>query len=415
MAILLSSLPALEQGLVPLEQIGRAAPLASSSPYPLLRVLLSQAMEQAAIAQNGLCLTDLSDPEARRILALIRRVEARQAASLNALLPFQGKIGEQLLYAAALTLELCGALAQPMSDGPVRRLLDFLLPEYLDEVYRLVNARAFRTGLREQPPFSGYIEIMPGRPLIACHRHPFDSAGSPAAAPASREEAALLLLSAAEREKGRLALLAAADTADDLERIFLPELALLSEQHESQLLSRLPAASPLERLLRLHGLERWLYASCAEAADSGAALSALAQAEQAHEAAHEKKLAELLFALEGKEAPPLSFPLLSALGPNKGYIRETLQSIGVTALRDQFVPAGALPQGADFHRYQRRVIPRPEQAPSHRLLERTIEAFGTDLRYEIAPHPVELLRNRGRDEIRLGRSSGCCISPPPVL
>ena len=42
-------------------------------------------------------------------------------------------------------LELCAALAQRMGASPVRNRMDEILPEYLDEVYRLVNARAYQS------------------------------------------------------------------------------------------------------------------------------------------------------------------------------------------------------------------------------------------------------------------------------
>lgn len=101
------------------------------------------------------------------------------------------------------------------------------------------------------------------------------------------------------------------------------------------------------------------------------------------------------------ETPPRLLPPL-ALSSCKGYIRDTLSAVGETLVRGRRVPVGALPPGADFFRY-RRVSPNAELLPFHLVVQRRIDALGCDYRFEIAPHPVEALRRRDRDETGIGR------------
>ena len=393
--------PALEQGLYPLHKLQDPLPLPEDVPYPLLQVFLSAALEQAGTGLALAALTEAPDRELRQALSLISRVEARQAASLAHLPASAQEMASQAVFRGFLSLEATAALAQRMGPGPVREALCFLLPEYLDELYRLSNALMLLSGAPARLLLQGYGEIMPGRPLIACHRHPFDGVRSPQAD--LPKEMALTALAAAEAAKGRFYLTAVSlkgmGEAEDL----LEELALLSQDHETQLLSLLPRRGALARLYLLLATEKWLYDSWAQACPPEDPAIAFFQRERDHEEAALRRLREEAARL-GTPLPelPALGPLWS-LGPNKGFVRETLESVGQTLCRGRETPVGQLPRNADFFRYQKRVCPDPETEPGHRIAARMIALSGSDYRYEIAPHPVEALRNRTRDETRLGR------------
>ena len=108
--------------------------------------------------------------------------------------------------------------------------------------------------------------------------------------------------------------------------------------------------------------------------------------------------------LETGASPSIpSFPAPLALHSQKGYIRETLLNVGVTLRRGTAVPVGSLKKGADFFRYQKKFCPDPDLIPSHRVISKIIAKNGMDYRYELAPHPIELMRIRDHDHFDIGR------------
>ena len=389
--------PALEQRLCPLDQDRRCHPDQASSPYPRLQMMLCLALEKESQTRLLETLPMLSQDALRRDISLLSRVEARQAIALSASLETREAFEESAFFHALLSLELSAALAQRLTDCPLRRALEFFLPEYLDEVYRLANLLYLQGMESPQALACCRAEIMPGRPLAACHRHPFDCVSVPLSESDIWQDTALDLATAAEKEKLAFLLSASQHSGHPL----FAELYLLSHQHLTRYLSLRPRRKPLQRLLVCQFAEAYAYDSfCWLSEDTE--IQAAFQEEAAHESAHVKKLNAWIVQETGAEmALPVLPPL--CLGPSKGCVRDTLQSIGVTARRSEFVPVGCLKPGADFFRYQRRVCPPGHSLPSQQVVQAVIQKYGMDYRYEIAPHPVEILRNRACDHSDLGR------------
>lgn len=393
--------PSLEQGLAPLAALA-AVPVSEDHPYAKARLLLLAALETAAVQDSSLLSLPFVSQDTRRDLALIRRIDARQQATLAALQPDAvSQLRQGILY-ALLSLDLCAVLAQRLPEGALRMALHFVLPEYLDELYRLSNLMMLLENASAQQFLQGYAEIMPGRPLIACHRHPYDEVRHPLPADADiLSRLSPLLLFSVMRKKEGFYLRAASQTADPDARALYLELSLLAQQHATHFGSLLPSMEPLEHLLWTQYAEAYLYDSCARE-EENAAMRQLFLEERDHELAHLQKLCALMEIEKGDRPQLPAFPDPLRLGPSKGYVRDVLQSIGLTAQRERYVPVGQLPQGADFFRYQQRLCDR-ENVPSHRVVMRLIEKTGSDYRFEIAPHPIEALQNRQRDNTQVGR------------
>ena len=211
-----------------------------------------------------------------------------------------------------------------------------------------------------------------------------------------------LLLCAVLATKQEFALDAAFQENDILARALFQELSLVTQGQLTRLHSLLPERSPLGQMHLIQYTETYLYDSLAQDEDLPI-LRQLYLEEKEKENAHLKKALRLME--QAEETPPnfSSTPERLRLGPNKGYIRDVLQNVGVTALRENYVPVGTLPEGADFRRYQQRLCPRPEEIPSHLCIDRVIKKFGMDYRFEIAPHPIECMRNRACDHLQIGR------------
>ena len=184
------------------------------------------------------------------------------------------------------------------------------------------------------------------------------------------------------------------DDRDPLFSQFFRECALLCEAHRASFLSLQPVLSPAQQAeIALEALDT-IWDSWAQT-EENTDLAALYSRERQFALSHRMKVCAV-------ETPPRLLPPL-ALSSCKGYIRDTLSAVGETLVRGRRVPVGALPPGADFFRYQRRVSPNAESLPFHLVVQRRIDALGCDYRFEIAPHPVEALRRRDRDETGIGR------------
>jgi len=382
--------PTPEQGLLSLDEMAAAPALPSENPCGALWLMLLSAAAQSAADGYLDAFTACRDAQKRRELALLKRAEEERSLALasweSALPPGGGRTAAALM----LGLELSAALAQRLPEGDARHLIAFLVPEWLDMLYRFINLTVLRDGPDVEKWLGGCAEIMPGRPLTACQRHPHDGIFSPAA-PGGAAEIPLLAMTSAVRAALWHLREAAADETDALARGLYLEMALAAGQHLTALTGLLPHPGAPECLMRLYRMASWLHASCA-LQEGDSSLGQFSRAQQALDRARISTLC-VLFHLPMPGSPPE--PL--HLGLSKGAVRDTLEHIGMTLLRDQVVPVDALHPGADYFRYQKLLYPHPLAAPSRRVIEEMIRKCGADARFEIAPHPVEALRRRTED------------------
>ena len=125
------------------------------------------------------------------------------------------------------------------------------------------------------------------------------------------------------------------------------------------------------------------------------------------ECAHLKKATEMLEKYEGKKAkdvlPSLEFPKLLSFKGNKEYIRKVLKTVGITSVKEKYVPARELPRDARFFKHLDTINGSPENVASHVVICKHIAKYGKDYRYEDEKHPIEELQNRKKDNIEQGR------------
>ena len=77
--------------------------------------------------------------------------------------------------------------------------------------------------------------------------------------------------------------------------------------------------------------------------------------------------------------------------------------VDLTANREAYVPVGKLPDDSDFARYQAIVNDQVENVPSHVVIRRYMERFGTDYRFETGLNPIEALQDRRHDNTEAAR------------
>lgn len=391
--------PRISQGLKDWQAL-LPEPISTEHPLRIARLLLAVAMLSPGDAFAG------SDADFLRECALIRRVNCQQRLQLLSLLPREQPCERMLLLLFMLT-ELTAAAAQRTAPPRAHAVMDFLLPEDCDMLYRTANFLSLEYGVSANDKLHGMAELMPGRPCIAAQRHPYDEVQAPLEQSACDTQCTLFLymLGCAARYGAALAEDALGESREKARALYA-EFSLILSGHAAQYFGLLGQAPDSETALisRAYTLCYAFYGLHMQE-DDPALRDVYAQAFHA-QCAHLHKARRLyLRAHDGQEPPAyhqqLPPPLI--LCANKGYIRGALRSVGVTLRRGQHLPVGTLPDGADFFRYQQRVSPNDSCVPSHAIVNEHIRRTGQDFRIELAPHPVELLRSRTIDQVCVGR------------
>ena len=151
----------------------------SVDPYTRTRVILMNGTEFEANWFSHQFSRHCGDNELRRQLARIRRGEQQQQKLVSMLKPADETLLEHTIGYEQLAVDLTAALAQMVGDEHVKKALDFALLEDFDHLYRYADLLDMETHVKAEDIVGRYTEIMPGRPTIAHHRHPFDSIKKP--------------------------------------------------------------------------------------------------------------------------------------------------------------------------------------------------------------------------------------------
>src|SRR5690606_39161269 len=131
------------------------------------------------------------DSEVKRQLAMIRRVEQQQQKVINWLIPGDETTIEVTLGYEQVAVDLTAWLAQNEPDPYLKQVYDFALLEDFDHLYRYANLYELIEGRQADKITSALTEIMPGRPTIFEHRHPFDEIRRPMTAVAADPQSVL--------------------------------------------------------------------------------------------------------------------------------------------------------------------------------------------------------------------------------
>ena len=379
-------------------------------PYTKTRIILMNGTEFEANWYSHQFHRHCSNNDLRRELALIRRSEQQQQKLLGALKPLDETILEQTIGYEQLAVDLTAALAQRESNPYVQQALNFALLEDFDHLYRYADLLDFDTGIKAERLVGRYTEIMPGRPTIAHHRHPFDSIKhhivNQTAAPETRLCASII--TAAEQQTMNYYMNVAPFYPNEYGRRLYREIGMVEEQHVTQYGSLMDTNETwLEGLVSHQYTECYLYWSAMET-ETDPRIRAIWERLFEQEIAHLHLACQLLRKYENKNYQQVvgngQFPAPLSLNSNIEYVRSILQhTVQITACCESWLPVNELPPQAKFFRYQAKVNPLPENVESHTFIEKYIQRNGTDYRFETRPHPIRALRDRTRDNAEVGR------------
>ena len=381
-------------------------------PYTRTRVILMNGTEFESVWFGHQFSRNTVDNELRRTIALIRRSEQQQQKQLAHLKPGDETPLEHTIGYEQLAVDLTAHLAKRVSDMGVKNALDFALLEDFDHLYRYADYLDMKSGVKAENLVGRYTEIMPGRPTIAHHRHPYDSIRFPMTGrnPDTMNLLAANVITAAEQQTMNYYMNLAATYPEETGRRLYQEIGMIEEQHVSQYGSLLnPNMTWLENLLAHQFTECWLYWSCYET-ETDPYIKNVWEAMFEKELMHLHIAEGLLREYEGKEwqhvIPNAEFPEPLKLESNIEYVRQILGStVNNTACRENYVDVSCLPQGGTFADYQQQVNVPIENVMSHAVIEQYIAQKGQDYRFETAPNPVPELRDRTKDNTEVGRMS----------
>lgn len=383
------------------------------NPYTKTRIILMNGTEFEANSFSHQFSRHCNDNELRREIALTRRIEQQQQKKIQDLKPINENILETTISYEQLAVDLTARLAQNEPDEYVKKALDFALLEDFDHLYRYSDLLEMEYKILPEKLVGRYTEIMPGRPTISHHRHPFDSIRRHINKDASLiTKLNINIITAAEQQTMNYYMNIGGFYTSDLGRRLYQEIGMVEEEHVSQYESlKNTNETWLERLLMHEYTECYLYYSCLND-ETDPYIKKIWEMFFEFEVAHLHKACELLNKYENKEwqevIPNGEFPKLLLLGPNIEYVRNILKNtVNCTAVREEYASVNELPMDFDFFKYQEIVNNNVCCVPSHNVIEQYICKNGIDYRFEVAPNPIIKLQDRMCDNVCVGREPLC--------
>lgn len=379
-------------------------------PYTKVRIILMNGIEVEAAIFKHQFHRNCQNSDLRRELALSRRIEQQQQKRINWLKPIDEKVVETAIGYEHVAVDLTAWLALNEPDPYVKKALDFALLEDFDHLYRFANLLDLDEQVPAEQLVKSYVDITPGRPTIAEHRHPFDSVRYPADFSTASNQTKLnaLIIVAAEQQTMNFYMNLGPFYYNDLGRQLYQEIAMIEEQHVTHYGSLLdPTCTWLENLLLHEYMECYLYYSFYQD-ELDPHIKRIWEMHFEQEVAHLHKAVELLAKHENKQwqqvIPGGEFPKLLQFHDTRDYVRQILgQQITLTANREDYVNINDLPQNHEYFFYQNRINHDINTVASHVVIERHQQQYGNDYRSESHPHPVEILRDRTKDNTNIAR------------
>ena len=379
-------------------------------PYTRVRCILMNGTEYEAVWSKHHFNRHCGDNDIRRAVGLIRNCEQQEQKLIANLKPADENVLETTIGYEQLAVDLTAILAQRQTNLFVKNALDFALLEDFDHLYRYANLLESDMGEHAEKYVGSYTEIMPGRPTVAHHRHPYDNIKKPisnmSADPITKCDVSII--TAAEQQTMNYYMNLGAFYKHQKGREVYTEIAMVEEEHVSQYGSLIdPSMTMLDDLLMHEYIECYLYYSMYND-EVDAHIKSIWEMLFEQELSHLHTTLALVRKHENKDwydvIPGGDFPELISFSPQKEYIRKILgETVNNTSYFEDFVSVSKLNDSANFFSYQKKAVKDVNSMPSHIVIEGHINNFKEDYRVQDKEHPVKALRERRQDNVSLGR------------
>jgi rubrerythrin len=375
-------------------------------PFSRARAILANGVEVESILFSHNMARNTLDPDVKKQLAFVRRIEAQQQKAINWMIPAEETTLEVTLGYEQIAVELTAWVAQNEPDPYLRQCYEFGVLEDFDHLYRYANLYDMIEGKKAEDIVGHLTEITPGRPTVFEHRHPYDEIRRPmttlAADPQSLVNALTVLC--AEQQVVNYYMNIGNRFQEPLARALYAEIAMIEEQHVTHYESILdPTATWLENWVLHEFNECWNYYSYLQE-EIDPQLKAIWELHLAQELEHLRVAADMMRKIEKRE--PEALITAGEIRPlqikeNKAWLRHILGTqVDLTSKDSNFVPVRELPAEDRYFAYNRRV--NGDWTPSEAVIQEHRQAAGGEYRDETdGPNPVPGLR-----ENRDGASTG---------
>ena len=379
-------------------------------PYTRVRCILMNGTEYEAVWSKHHFNRHCGDNDIRRAVGLIRNCEQQEQKLIANLKPADENVLETTIGYEQLAVDLTAILAQRQTNLFVKNALDFALLEDFDHLYRYANLLESDMGEHAEKYVGSYTEIMPGRPTVAHHRHPYDNIKKPisnmSADPITKCDVSII--TAAEQQTMNYYMNLGAFYKHQKGREVYTEIAMVEEEHVSQYGSLIdPSMTMLDDLLMHEYIECYLYYSMYND-EVDAHIKSIWEMLFEQELSHLHTTLALVRKHENKDwydvIPGGDFPELISFSPQKEYIRKILgETVNNTSYFEDYISVSKLSDSANFFSYQKKAVKDVNTMPSHVVIEGHINNFKEDYRVQDKEHPVKALRERRQDNVSLGR------------
>lgn len=370
-------------------------------PYTRTRVILMNGIEVESILFSHQFARHTDDVDLKRNLALTRRVDAQQQKAVNGLNPGDQTPLETTLGYEQVAVDLTAWLARHEPDPDLKQALDFALLEDFDHLYRYADLYDLMGGGRAEEITGHLTEIMPGRPTVAQHRHPFDEVRphfeTHSVDPLSRMH--VMTIVAGEQQTMNFYMNHGTDWVEPIARSLYAEIAMVEEQHVSHYESLLdPLDSWIATWVFHEYNEVYLYWSMLQQ-ETDARIKSMWELCCDMEIGQLQVACEAMRRYEGREPAellPSSLPDTPVtFEPNKAYVREILESqVNLRTDGLEYVDVTGLAPDHRYFSFQREVNMNGG-TPSEQVVERDREG-GPEYRDETeGAHPIPSLRAAG--------------------
>ena len=363
-------------------------------PYTRCRIITMNGIEVEAILFSHQMARTCSDPEVRRQLAYTRYVENQQQRVVNWLLPGVASVLETTLGYEQVAVDLTAWVARHEPDPYLKQAYEFGVLEDFDHLYRYANLYEMVERRKAEKVVGGVTEVMPGRPTIVEHRHPFDNVRDPYAKDAvdPRSKLHALTILSAEQQVAIFYMNVGPQYMEPIARQLYQEISLIEQEHVTHYESLVdPGETWWERLLTHEYTECWLYYSFMQQ-ESDPRIKAIWELHLQMELAHLQQACDLLRRHDGREPEQVlgdtGLPEPLRFEPNKEYLRHLLATqIDLTTLG-----AGYVREAHERFEWMQQQLHDGQKPPSEQVIDMHRAQYGDEYRLETeGPHPVESL------------------------
>ncbi len=330
--------------------------------YTRTRVILMNGIENNSVLTSHAIERMTENPEIKRQMAIIRRIDSQHQQTVNWLNPADQSVIETTIGYEQVAVDLTANLAKNEPDPYVKQVLDYALIEDFDHLFRYGCLMEILESKNPESITQQKTEIKPGRPTIIEHRHPNETMRKHYDKDTADIKTKMnqMTITSGEQQTELFYKSHGFMYPDDLARKLYAEIAEIEEQHVTQYgLLGDPNESMLEKAAMLQLHEAYNYFSCAQT-EQDPRIRSIWDNFARMEITHFNMCADLIQKYEKRDIRDIVqadvIDPLIVFEPNKDYVNRVVETqIELMPYNMEFVRLADLPDDWATFMYQRTV------------------------------------------------------------